>query len=81
MKDHAWYECEPAILAPPDASPEDTQHMIESIQTVWVDLPTEARQAFHRLCCHNSRDPEDLTAVHRIYLLIEAQANRAKGER
>lgn len=70
---HHWRECRPALLAvaPPGEEPElpsrkEAERQTVAMMAMWNQLPDEDRQAFHRVCCFNSRTPEDLRAIERI---------------
>ncbi len=64
--------CRPALLdletkkpLPPD-SPE-----MQAINAVWETTTIEERQAYHHICCQNSRAPEDLRTVEPLIAKIQ----------
>ena len=64
--------CRPAILdvktgkVLPDDAP-----MMQAALGVWRTATTEEKRAFHRFCCFNSRDPEDVRLASGIAQRIE----------
>lgn len=62
---HHWRECRPALLTIDGAEP-PSQAEIDAMMLAWFLLPDADRQAFHRVCCHNSRAASDLRAIERI---------------
>lgn len=71
---HHWSECRPALLSvaeepgmtPELPSPAEVERQNTAVMAVWKRLPREDRQAFHRVCCLQSRTPADLQAIERI---------------
>lgn len=45
----------------PDGSPE-----MQTIDKVWATTTREEREAFHGVCCLNSRAPSDLLVMQRL---------------
>lgn len=59
--------CRPAIIDgfTGKPMPMDSAPMV-AINVVWSETTIEERQAFHRVCCLNSRDPDDLAVIGRL---------------
>jgi hypothetical protein len=70
---HHWRECRPVLLdvarpgeEPDLPDPAEVERQNAALVTMWNALPAGDRQAFHRVCCLNSRSPSDLAAINRI---------------
>jgi hypothetical protein len=58
--------CQPALM---DMSgnriPDDAPEML-AVKEYWKTTTLEQREAFHRVCCNDSRDPKDLALLKGI---------------
>ena len=51
--------------------------LMQVVNAVWAKTTREQREAFHNVCCHNSRTPKDLELAGRIFKDIQEAANAA----
>lgn len=59
--------CQPALLdAQTGQKVPDDDPMMKAIMKVWATTPRVSKQAYHRVTCQNSRDPNDLRLVQTI---------------
>lgn len=49
--------------------------MMQIVNGVWAKTTREQRQAFHNVCCNNSRQPEDLALAKEIFTAIQTAAD------
>lgn len=59
--------CQPVLLNPKTGEkyPDDDPAVV-AMNKVWSAMVLEERQAFHRVCCENSRDPEDIAVMQKM---------------
>lgn len=67
--------CRPVLLDPATgwALPDDSPAML-ALRRVWNLTTLKERQAFHRVCCLNSRDPADLAVMESIAKRFSAKS-------
>lgn len=71
---HHWEDCRPAV-ASIDGKPDPAEmvQMRAAVELTWSELTDAEKQAFHRVCCHNSRTREDLETLAGIQAAIMAR--------
>lgn len=59
--------CRPAIIDPASGRvlPADDPVMVK-VNSVWETTSKAEREAFHRVCCQNSRAPEDIRVMQSL---------------
>lgn len=74
-------DCRPGLMDPEthEVLPDD-HPVMKSVLAGWAMTSVEERQAFHRFCCQNSRDPNDLELVGRVQQRIQLAVHRRRGE-
>jgi hypothetical protein len=65
--------CQPALLVATTGRPlpADHPHMI-AVMAMWTTTTREEREAFHRVCVSNGREPADLAVVQALAARIKA---------
>jgi hypothetical protein len=59
--------CPPAILdVTTGLKLSDDHPVMQAVNRVWEGTTSEEREAFHRVCCQNSRDPKDLAVMKMV---------------
>ncbi len=64
--------CRPSImdLTTKKVLPQDSPEM-QAVNAVWAETTIEERQAYHSICCQNSRAPEDMRTVEPLIAKIQ----------
>jgi hypothetical protein len=79
---HNWRECRPVMLqldTGKGVSPRDPGVMgeISSVAAiVWSRLRDTDKQAFHRVCCLDSRDPDDMAVAEHLSETLRVELAR-----
>jgi hypothetical protein len=75
---HDWRECRPAMLELDTGGPSHSKRdqVTEVMMLVWSRLHDSDRQAFHRVCCLNSRAPEDVAVMEHLSTTMAAEFAR-----
>jgi len=69
--------CQPALLDAKTGQPmPETSPEVQAVMKVWSMTTRAEREAFHRICCLNSRDPKDLRLGQEIAARIKRAVNK-----
>lgn len=64
---HRWQDCRPAVVSLEESFDEEVrERTAAAVDATWKELTDAEKQAFHRVCCYNSRTEEDLAVVASI---------------
>jgi hypothetical protein len=69
---HDWRECRPAVARLGD-TPKIGQEVVDAVNVSFDELSDADKQAFHRVCCFNSRDENDLAVIDRLSKTIRTR--------
>ncbi len=66
--------CQPALIdtRTGEVMPSDAP-AVKAVMRVWAKTTRIEREAYHRVCCQNSRDPRDLSLVQGIAKRMEKE--------
>lgn len=65
--------CRPVIIDPATRKVlADESPIVQSMNKIWSESSRSEREAFHRVTCLNSRNPEDLTVMQSLVKRIES---------
>lgn len=74
--------CRPAMLdVKTGRALPDTDPILQAILGVWDASSRKTREAYHRVCCQNSRAPEDLARVAPLIAAFKKAGEKALKER
>ena len=64
--------CKPALIDVQSGKVlANDSHVMILVNKVWAGTTREQREAFHNVCCNNSRDPKDLKLMEEISKAME----------
>ena len=69
--------CRPTVWTPEGGKLPDNHPVMQEVNRAWDMLSLETRQAFHRITCLNSRDPQDFAHMQSFIDLISAAIDKA----
>lgn len=65
--------CRPVLVDPDTCKKLDSSHSaMQAVDRVWASTTRKEREAFHNVCCNNSRDTEDMHHMQNIVRMIES---------
>lgn len=68
--------CRPAVIdVKTGKQMSDDTPIMQAVNAVWAKTTREQREAFHNVCCKNSREPRDLELAGQIFQAIQSMAN------
>jgi hypothetical protein len=79
MIPHEYTECRPAILDPYGRRLAEDDPILQVVMAAWAEEPAAVRQAWHEVCCHNSRRADHMALALGFSRRIEAILNREGG--
>jgi hypothetical protein len=72
--------CRPALIGPDGKVLPPDSPVMQAIFKMWETTTREERQAFHRVCCQNSRAPQDMGICQGLMKRIQAAMETVKAE-